>query len=136
MLTRPTSRIVITYGTFDLFHYGHVRLLERLSAMGTELIVGCSTDEFNALKGKQSVMSFEQRRAILASCRYVSRVIPEESWAQKRTDIVNNNVSIFAIGDDWAGKFDDLSDLAQVIYMPRTSDISTTELRAQIRQAG
>ncbi len=131
-LVRP--RVVLTYGTFDLFHYGHVRLLQRLSAMGTELIVGCSTDEFNAIKGKTSVMAFEQRRAILESCRYVSRVIPEENWGQKRTDIVNYNVSIFAMGDDWQGKFDDLGDLTSVIYLARTENISTTQLRDQIGQ--
>lgn len=129
-----SSRIVITYGTFDLFHYGHVRLLQRLSTLGSELIVGCSTDEFNALKGKRSVMTFQQRREILESCRYVDRVIPEENWAQKRTDIVNYNVSIFAMGDDWTGEFDDLGDLAQVVYLPRTEDVSTTELRSQIQQ--
>lgn len=133
--TPSSSRIVITYGTFDLFHYGHVRLLQRLSMLGSELIVGCSTDEFNAIKGKRSVMTFQQRREILESCRYVDRVIPEENWGQKRTDIVNYNVSIFAMGDDWAGKFDDLSDLAQVVYLPRTEDVSTTELRSQIQQA-
>lgn len=135
MLTTSSSRIVLTYGTFDLFHYGHVRLLQRLAAMGSELIVGCSTDEFNALKGKKSVMSFEQRRTILESCRYVSRVIPEETWDQKRTDIVNYNVSVFAMGDDWVGAFDDLSDIAQVVYLPRTRDVSTTELRSKIGEA-
>jgi len=130
---RPvTPRLVLTYGTFDLFHYGHVRLLQRLSAMGTELIVGCSTDEFNNLKGKTSVMCFDQRRAILESCRYVSRVISEETWEQKRTDIVNYNVSIFGMGDDWTGKFDHLNDLTSVIYLPRTEDILTTQLRDQI----
>lgn len=125
-------RVVLTYGTFDLFHYGHVRLLQRLSAMGSELIVGCSTDEFNASKGKTSVMPYEQRRLILESCRYVSRVIAEENWNQKRTDIVNYNVAVFAMGDDWTGRFDDLGDLAQVVYLPRTEDISTTELREHI----
>ena len=135
MLTTSSSRIVLTYGTFDLFHYGHVRLLQRLAAMGSELIVGCSTDEFNAIKGKKSVMSFEQRRTILESCRYVSRVIPEETWDQKRTDIVNYNVSVFAMGDDWVGAFDDLSDIAQVVYLPRTRDVSTTELRSKIGEA-
>lgn len=128
-------RVILTYGTFDLFHHGHVRLLQRLSALGSELIVGVSTDEFNAIKGKQCFMPYEQRRMILESCRYVSRVIPEENWDQKRTDIVNYNVSTFAMGDDWAGKFDDLSDLAEVLYLPRTENVSTTELREQIGAA-
>ncbi|WP_236628275.1 MULTISPECIES: glycerol-3-phosphate cytidylyltransferase [unclassified Sulfitobacter] len=125
-------RVVLTYGTFDLFHHGHVNLLRRLADLGTELIVGCSTDAFNQIKGKQCVMSYEQRRTILESCRYVDRVIPEDTWEQKRCDIVNYNVSTFAMGDDWTGKFDDLQDIAQVLYLPRTPEVSTTELRAQI----
>ncbi len=132
-MIRPT-RTVLTYGTFDLFHHGHVRLLQRLSQLGDELIVGCSTDEFNAVKGKRCVMPYGQRREILEACRFVARVIPEESWAQKRSDIVNYNVSIFAMGDDWAGHFDDLGDLTRVMYLPRTQDVSTTELKARIQQ--
>lgn len=133
MRLQPPARTILTYGTFDLFHYGHVRLLQRLAALGSELIVGCSTDDFNTLKGKTSVMSYQQRREILESCRYVSRVIPETSWEQKRSDIVNYNVSIFAIGDDWTGHFDHLSDVAEVLYLPRTIDVSTTELKEQIQ---
>ncbi len=132
-MIRPTTT-VLTYGTFDLFHHGHVRLLQRLSQLGDELIVGCSTDEFNAIKGKRCVMPYGQRREILEACRYVARVIPEESWAQKRSDIVNYNVSIFAMGDDWAGHFDDLGDLTRVMYLPRTQDVSTTELKERIQQ--
>ncbi len=132
-MIRPVTT-VLTYGTFDLFHHGHVRLLQRLSQLGDELIVGCSTDEFNAIKGKRCVMPYGQRREILEACRYVARVIPEESWAQKRSDIVNYNVSIFAMGDDWAGHFDDLGDLTRVMYLPRTQDVSTTELKERIQQ--
>ncbi|WP_081780618.1 adenylyltransferase/cytidyltransferase family protein [Sulfitobacter sp. 20_GPM-1509m] len=132
-MIRPATT-VLTYGTFDLFHHGHVRLLQRLSQLGDELIVGCSTDEFNAVKGKRCVMPYGQRREILEACRYVARVIPEESWAQKRSDIVNYNVSIFAMGDDWTGHFDDLGDLTRVIYLPRTQDVSTTELKERIQQ--
>ncbi|MBM2292726.1 adenylyltransferase/cytidyltransferase family protein [Sulfitobacter pseudonitzschiae] len=132
-MTRPATT-VLTYGTFDLFHHGHVRLLQRLSQLGDELIVGCSTDEFNAVKGKRCVMPYGQRREILEACRYVARVIPEENWAQKRSDIVNYNVSIFAMGDDWTGHFDDLGDLTRVIYLPRTQDVSTTELKERIQQ--
>jgi glycerol-3-phosphate cytidylyltransferase len=127
---------VLTYGTFDLFHHGHVRLLRRLAGLGDKLIVGVSTDEFNARKGKTATMSFEQRREIVESCRYVDRVIPESDWDQKRTDIVNYNVSLFAMGDDWAGKFDDLNDLAQVLYLPRTPEVSSTQLKMSLRHVG
>lgn len=124
---------VITYGTFDLFHVGHVRLLRRVRALGDQLVVACSTDEFNQLKGKKTVMPYEQRAEILASCRYVDEVIPEESWEQKREDIRSRDIDIFAIGDDWAGHFDDLSDIVDVVYLPRTSDISTTEIRQLVK---
>jgi glycerol-3-phosphate cytidylyltransferase len=123
---------VITYGTFDLFHLGHVRLLKRLSDLGDRLIVGCSTDEFNALKDKKSVMNFEQRVEILSSCRYVDKVIPEQDWEQKRGDIIREEVGFFGMGNDWEGKFDQLSDLCEVLYLPRTENISTTMLRAEI----
>lgn len=126
------TRTILTYGTFDLFHIGHVRLLRRLSELGDRLIVGCSTDEFNAGKGKTSVIPYQQRREILLACRHVSEVIPEENWDQKRRDIVDYNIDIFAMGDDWAGKFDSLSDLCQVVYLPRTEDISTTEVRHMV----
>lgn len=130
-MTRKGSqqRTVLTYGTYDLFHIGHVRLLERLSKLGDRLIVGCSTDEFNAIKGKTSVMPYLARRDILAACRYVDLVIPESHWEQKPEDIRTHGVSIFAMGDDWAGHFDSLSKLCEVTYLPRTPDVSTTELR-------
>ncbi len=127
-----SERRVLTYGTFDLMHHGHVRLLRRLSTMGDRLIVGLSTDEFASAKGKDAVLSFEERREMLLACRYVDRVIAEESWDQKRTDIVNYNVALFAMGDDWAGKFDDLSDLTQVIYLDRTVGISSTIIKERI----
>ncbi len=130
-----SERRVLTYGTFDLFHHGHVRLLRRLAALGDRLIVGLSTDAFNTVKGKTSIMSFDERREVLLSCRYVDRVIAEEHWEQKRSDIVNYNISLFAMGDDWAGKFDDLSDLTQVLYLPRTQDISTTAIRDRLAPA-
>lgn len=120
---------VITYGTFDLFHIGHVRLLERLSKLGDELIVCVSTDEFNSIKGKSSVIPYEQRAELVMSCKYVDRVLPEHDWDQKRTDIIREKIDIFAMGDDWAGKFDDLSDVCEVIYLPRTEDISSTSLK-------
>ena len=123
---------VLTYGTFDLFHLGHVRLLRRLADLGDTLIVGCSTDEFNAGKGKRSVMPYEHRREVLLSCRYVTKVIPEENWEQKTTDIQRENVDIFGMGSDWDGKFDALKSLCEVVYLPRTEGVSTTELRKAV----
>ena len=120
---------VITYGTFDLFHIGHVNLLRRLRELGDRLVVGCSTDEFNLLKGKQSAMPYDHRAGILRSIRYVDDVFPEDSWEQKREDIVRERARIFAMGDDWVGKFDDLGDICEVVYLPRTRDVSTTEIR-------
>jgi len=122
-------KTVITYGTFDLFHVGHVNLLRRLRGLGDRLVVGCSTDEFNALKGKKTVMPYGHRASILESIRYVDDVFPEETWEQKRTDIVREKAHIFAMGEDWAGKFDDLADICEVVYLPRTRDVSTTEIR-------
>ncbi len=121
---------VITYGTFDLFHIGHVRLLQRLASLGDHLTVCVSTDEFNAIKGKSSVIPYDQRAEILSACRFVDAVLPENDWAQKRTDIVEQKIDIFAMGNDWSGKFDDLGDLCEVVYLPRTEDISTTSLKA------
>lgn len=122
-------KTVITYGTFDLFHIGHVNLLRRLRSLGDRLVVGCSTDEFSALKGKRTVMPYEHRAQILASSRFVDHVFPEREWEQKREDIVREKAGIFAMGEDWAGRFDDLGDLCEVIYLPRTRDVSTTEVR-------
>lgn len=120
---------IITYGTFDLFHFGHVRLLKRLRDLGDRLVVGCSTDEFNATKGKKTIIPFDQRQEVLASCRYVDAVFPETRWDQKRDDIVAQKADIFAMGDDWAGRFDDLQDIVRVIYLPRTAEISSTDVK-------
>lgn len=125
--------VVLTYGTFDLFHVGHVRLLRRLADLGDHLIVACSTDEFNAEKGKKTAVPFAHRKEMLASCRYVDRVIAEENWNQKRTDIVKYKADLFSMGDDWVGKFDDLRDLCDVLYLPRTENVSTTELKELIQ---
>lgn len=125
-------KTILTYGTFDLFHVGHVRLLRRLSAMGDRLVIGLSTDEFNEGKGKKTIISYEQRREILLSCKYVDDVFAEENWQQKRDDILRENADILAMGDDWAGKFDDLGDVTNVIYLPRTEDISTTEVKQMV----
>ncbi|AYF33938.1 glycerol-3-phosphate cytidylyltransferase [Vreelandella alkaliphila] len=126
------GKVVITYGTFDLPHVGHIRLLKRLKALGDYLIVGVSTDAFNAQKGKVSIYPFEERREIIASIGLVDKVIAEEHWAQKITDIQRYNVDILAMGDDWAGKFDDLSSDVEIVYLPRTEGISTTDIKTVI----
>lgn len=124
---------ILTYGTFDLFHVGHVRLLKRLKKLGDKLFIGLSSDDFNELKGKKTVMSFEQRKEILLSCKYVDDVFEESCWEQKRTDIIRTEADIFAMGDDWTGKFDDLSDIVDVVYLTRTEDISSTEVKSMVR---
>lgn len=123
---------LLTYGTFDLFHVGHVRLLKRLKGLTDKLVVGVSTDEFNSVKGKQSVFSFEERREIVSSCRYVDEVIAETCWEQKAEDIRNLGITCFAIGDDWAGHFDFLSEYCEILYLPRTEAISTTKIKQVI----
>ncbi|MFX1410734.1 MAG: glycerol-3-phosphate cytidylyltransferase [Promethearchaeota archaeon] len=120
---------VITYGTFDLFHYGHLRLLKRAKELGDKLIVAVSSDEFNKIKGKDCVYSYEHRSKIVEAIKYVDKVIPERSWEQKRNDIKKYHIDIFVMGDDWKGKFDDLKDLCKVVYLPRTPGISTTDLK-------
>lgn len=127
-------KVVITYGTFDLFHVGHIRLLKRLKSLGNKVIVGISTDEFNDLKGKKSFFSYDERYEIVSSCKYVDEVFPENSWEQKRSDITKYGIDIFAIGDDWKGKFDDLSDICEVVYLSRTDDISTTKIKAELHK--
>jgi glycerol-3-phosphate cytidylyltransferase len=120
---------VITYGTFDLFHVGHVRLLKRLRALGDRLIVGVSSDEFNLSKGKKSFYSFAERKEILEATDYVDSVFAEDNWEQKRSDIVRYKASIFGMGDDWSGEFDSLKDICDVVYLPRTEEVSTTDIK-------
>lgn len=120
---------VLTYGTFDLLHHGHIRLLERSRALGDHLTVAVSTDQFNLGKGKICAYTYEERVHILEAIRYVDRVIPEISWDQKITDVQKYDIDIFVIGDDWKGKFDFLKDYCEVIYLPRTPDISTTQVK-------
>ena len=122
-------RRVITYGTFDLLHYGHIRLLQRCKAQGDYLVVALSSDEFNAGKGKKSYFSYADRKNMLEAIRYVDLVIPEENWAQKSTDIDKYQIDAFVMGDDWAGKFDELQEKCDVIYLPRTPEISTTQIK-------
>ena len=128
---------VITYGTFDLLHYGHINLLRRAKALGDYLIVALSTDEFNLKeKNKRSYFSYDERKLILESIRYVDLIIPEESWEQKRTDVIKYDVDVFVIGDDWTGKFDFLETVGKgckVVYLSRTPEISTTRIKDEIR---
>lgn len=124
------SRTILTYGTFDLFHIGHLNLLRRLKSMGDRLIVGVSTDTFNELKGKKTIINFEQRVEIVQSIRYVDLVIPEICWEQKLEDIRAHRVDVFAMGNDWEGKFEFLKEHCEVVYLPRTEDISSTSLKS------
>lgn len=123
---------VIKYGTFDLLHWGHIRLLERARALGDYLIVATSTDQFNALKHKEAYHSFEHRKYILEAIRYVDKVIPETSWDQKIQGVKNYNIDIFVMGDDWKGQFDFLKDYCGVVYLPRTEGISTTKIKQDL----
>lgn len=126
---------VITYGTFDLLHYGHINLLRRAKQLGDYLIVALSTDEFNTnKKNKVCYFSYEERKKLLESIRYVDLVIPEETWEQKRTDIPLYHVDTMVMGDDWEGKFDYLSDLCEVVYLPRTKEISTTKIKEDLHK--
>ena len=125
---------VITYGTFDLLHYGHINLLKRAKSLGDYLIVVLSTDEFNwNEKRKRCFFPYEVRKLMLEAIRYVDLVIPETCWEQKRTDIHTYDVDVFVMGDDWKGKFDFLKEEgAEVVYLPRTPDISTTQIKAEL----
>ena len=125
---------VITYGTYDLLHYGHINLLKRAKALGDYLIVALSTDEFNEhQKNKRTYFSYEKRKGMLEAIRYVDLVIPEETWEQKVTDVKKYDVSIFCIGEDWRGKFDFLKEQgAEVVYLERTPEISTTQIKTEL----
>lgn len=124
---------VITYGTYDLLHYGHINLLQRARALGDYLIVALSTDDFNwRCKQKKCYFSYEKRRQMLEALRCVDLVIPEENWEQKRKDVQLYQADVFVMGDDWVGKFDFLSDLCEVVYLPRTPEISTTRIKQDL----
>lgn len=126
---------VITYGSFDLLHYGHINLLKRAKELGDYLIVCLSTDEFNEReKNKKAYFSYEKRKMLLEAVRYVDLVIPEENWDQKITDIHEYHVDVFAMGDDWKGKFDFLKkEGVEVVYLPRTPEISTTQIKQDLK---
>lgn len=120
---------VITYGTFDLFHVGHLNILKRAKELGDYLIVAVSSDKFNEGKGKKSYHSVQDRVKILESIQYVDEVILEESWDQKISDVRERNIDVFVMGDDWKGKFDFLKEYCEVVYLPRTEGISTTKIK-------
>jgi glycerol-3-phosphate cytidylyltransferase len=129
-------RKVLTYGTFDLFHIGHLNILRRARDLGDHLVVGVSTDAFNARKHKSSTYPFEHRREIVRAIRWVDEVIAEESWDQKERDIREHGISVFVMGDDWTGEFDHLRALCEVVYLPRTPDVSTTGIKNGIAGSG
>ncbi|NIZ19907.1 adenylyltransferase/cytidyltransferase family protein [Entomospira culicis] len=120
---------VLTYGTFDLFHYGHMQLLNRAKQLGDHLTVGLSSDRFNQEKGKTTVHPYALRYEFLSQIKYIDAILCEESWEQKIDDIQKNAIDIFVMGDDWQGKFDFLQAYCQVIYLPRTPDVSSTQLK-------
>ena len=122
-------RKVITYGTYDLLHVGHINLLRRAKALGDYLLVVLSTDEFNAVKHKTAYQSSDFRYLILEAIRFVDEVIPEYNWEQKVSDVVNNQIDVFVMGDDWEGQFDFLKEYCEVVYLPRTEGISTTKIK-------
>ena len=127
---------VITYGTFDLLHYGHINLLRRAKALGDYLVVALSTDEFNwNMKQKKCYFPYEQRKELLEAIRYVDLVIPEENWEQKVSDVKEYHIDTFVIGDDWTGKFDFLKEQGvEVVYLPRTPEISTTQIKNDLNK--
>lgn len=123
---------IITYGTFDTFHWAHMNLLRRARELGDWLAVGLSTDEFNATKGKKSHFDYQERWRILSGVKYVDFIFPESTWEQKRDDILKYKIDVFVIGDDWQGKFDFLSDICQVVYLPRSPDISSSIIKGML----
>ena len=122
----------ITYGTYDLFHVGHLRLFRRIKERWGFLIVAVSTDDFNAVKGKTSAVPFQDRIEIVRACRHVDLAIAEHDWGQKERDIRDYGVNAFVMGDDWTGKFDHLRALCEVVYLPRTPGVSSSELKSSI----
>lgn len=125
---------VITYGTFDLFHIGHLNLLKRAKECGDYLIVAVSSDAFNEIKGKKCIIPDYERMEIVKAIKYVDEVILENSWDQKISDVQKHNVDVFVMGDDWKGKFDFLKDYCEVVYLPRTEGISTTQIKNDLKK--
>lgn len=128
---------VITYGTFDLLHYGHINLLRRAKALGDYLIVVLSSDEFNwNEKHKKCYFTYEERKQLIEAIRYVDLVIPENSWEQKASDVREYHIDTFVMGDDWQGKFDFLKEHCEVVYLKRTPEISTTQIKKDLNSTG
>lgn len=127
---RGTVATVITYGTFDLFHLGHLRLLQRAAGLGERLVVGVSTDEFNKVKGKKCIQPYFERAEIISALAVVDQVFPEENWEQKIGDIALFNATVFTMGDDWKGRFDYLREYCQVVYLERTEGVSTSDRKS------
>ena len=125
---------VITYGTFDLFHVGHLNILKRAKALGDYLVVAVSSDDFNALKGKKCVIPDYERMAIVEAIKYVDEVIPEHNWEQKINDVKEHDIDVFVMGADWEGHFDFLKDYCEVVYLPRTENISTTMIKEKLNK--
>ncbi|SES87894.1 Glycerol-3-phosphate cytidylyltransferase [Oceanobacillus limi] len=123
---------IITYGTFDILHTGHINLLRRARNLGDYLVVGVSSDEFNAEKGKQAYYAYEQRKAVLEAVKYVDEVIEEYAWEQKENDIKSHNIDILVMGDHWEGKFDSFKEFCEVVYLPRTVGISTSKIKEDL----
>ncbi len=122
----------ITYGTFDMFHIGHLELLKRMKTLATEVVVAVSTDEFNEVKGKKTIIPYDQRSQIIDALVYVDKVIPENSWNQKINDVQNHDIDLFVMGDDWEGKFDFLKTHCDILYLPRTGGISSSKLKTSL----
>lgn len=129
-------KTVITYGTFDILHVGHINLLRRARALGDRLVVGLSSDEFNRGKHKSSLLNYENRKAVLESIRYVDEVFPENCWDQKTEDVKRYGAAMFVMGHDWEGQFDFLKAYCDVCYLPRTENISTTEIKQTLVAGG
>lgn len=126
---------VITYGTYDLLHVGHINLLRRARELGDYLVVVLSSDEFNAIKHKTAYHPYEDRKVILEAIKYVDEVIPEYTWEQKIQDVVDNKIDVFVMGDDWKGQFDFLKEYCEVVYLPRTDGISTTKIKTDLNMS-
>jgi glycerol-3-phosphate cytidylyltransferase len=129
------KKVIITYGTFDILHYGHLRLLKRAKELGDYLAVGLSTDKFNELKGKKTILTYDERFEALRLLPFVDCVFPETCWEQKKDDIAHFRADIFTMGSDWEGQFDFLKSRCEVVYLPRTEGISTTEIKRRIQES-
>lgn len=128
---KPVKK-VITYGTFDLIHMGHINILRRAKELGNHLTVAVSTDEFNRLKHKDAYYSYEERKQILEAIKYVDEVIPESDWGQKIKDVKKHDIDVFVMGDDWEGEFDFLKPHCEVVYLARTEGVSTTKTKQDL----